>query len=239
MVLPSRLQQLPLDDYIENKKETNDNNTPQSNKEKPDITAITSLSPDYYRPPNPEDQYIPPGRKYFDRDELMAPIDDIKVGPPIIQNDGLYRQQFAIQDFGRQIRSNIMKSDVNSKVGPQHTLKPSIKNSFYIKEQRYLDPDFVEPDDPSLKYKETGNHLIDYMKIYKENPHYIETDDAVNKAIRDHVNKKVPMPGYARLKVAIVKKLHEFNLDNQKYVDKDKKEKGGSGLKTFYKSSSK
>lgn len=40
--------------------------------------------PDYYRPPNEEDMYVPPGRNYFDREELNPAEDDIKVGPPII-----------------------------------------------------------------------------------------------------------------------------------------------------------
>ena len=49
-----------------------------------------------------------------------------------------------------------------------------------------MDPEkFVEPDDASMKYKETGTHLIDYMKLYKANPNYVETDDDVSRAIRE------------------------------------------------------
>ena len=49
-----------------------------------------------------------------------------------------------------------------------------------------MDPEkFVEPDDASMKYKETGTHLIDYMKLYKSNPNYVETDDDVSRAIRE------------------------------------------------------
>ena len=84
------------------------------------------------------------------------------------------------------MRQNILQTEVSNKVGPANALKPAIKNAFYIKEQRFLDPEkFVEPDDASMKYKETGTHLIDYMKLYKANPNYVETDNDVSRAIRE------------------------------------------------------
>ena len=40
--------------------------------------------------------YVPPGRKRYDRSELNPSEDNIELGPPTLQNDQIYRQQFAI-----------------------------------------------------------------------------------------------------------------------------------------------
>ena len=89
---------------------------------------------EYYQPPNEEDMYIPPGRKKYDRDELNPEEENIKLGPPTLLNENLYRQQFAIQDYMRTLREAICLDDVNSKQSPHKSIKPVIKNAFYIKE---------------------------------------------------------------------------------------------------------
>lgn len=68
-------------------------------------------------------------------------------------------------------------NEVNSKLGPSHAIKPAIKNSFYINEQRQYIPQFVEPDDEANKRTETGKHVMDYLKYYKDNPTYIEAEN--------------------------------------------------------------
>ena len=35
-----------------------------------------------------------------------------------------------------------------------------------------------------LKDKETGKHVQDYIKMYKENPNFVEDEDAASKAIQ-------------------------------------------------------
>lgn len=67
--------------------------------------------------------------------------------------------------------------DINSKQLPPQAIKPKIKDAFYIKEQRWVNPEFVEPDDEVNKFRETGKHVMDYIQYYKDNPTFIETDD--------------------------------------------------------------
>ena len=81
--------------------------------------------------------YIPPGRKRYDRSELRPSEDNIELGPPTLQNDQIYRQQFAIQDYLKTLKEQITLGDFTKKQGgPVEQLKPAIKNKFYIKEQR-------------------------------------------------------------------------------------------------------
>lgn len=54
--------------------------------------------------PAEEDIYIPPGRRYVDREELNPPEDIIDLGPPTLDNETLYRQQFAIQDYAKTLK---------------------------------------------------------------------------------------------------------------------------------------
>ena len=54
--------------------------------------------------PAEEDIYLPPGRKRVDREELCPPEDEIELGPPTLDNDALYRQQFAIHDYVKTLR---------------------------------------------------------------------------------------------------------------------------------------
>ena len=68
-----------------------------------------------YQPPNEEDEYVPPGRRKYDRNELRPPEDEIKLGPPIIDNDDIYRQQFAIKETLSTLRDTLQLTDVNSK----------------------------------------------------------------------------------------------------------------------------
>ena len=46
---------------------------------------------EYYRMPKEEDMYIPPGHKFYNRDELQPSEDNIKLGPPTLKNDEIYR----------------------------------------------------------------------------------------------------------------------------------------------------
>ena len=41
--------------------------------------------------PAEEDMYVPPGRKFYDREDLNPIEDKIELGPPILQNDEIYR----------------------------------------------------------------------------------------------------------------------------------------------------
>ena len=134
--------------------------------------------------PAEEDMYIPPGRKPVDREELQPAEDKIELGPPTLDNESLYRQQFAIQDFAKTLREQVVLHDVSSKVSPLHTVKPAIKNSFYIKEQRWNDEEFVEPDDEAKQNKETVSHVVDYLNLYKENPTFLENKDPTLKALQ-------------------------------------------------------
>ena len=62
---------------------------------------------EYYRMPKEEDMYIPPGRKFYNREELQPSEDNIKLGPPTLKNDEIYRQQYAIKDYLRTLRDTI------------------------------------------------------------------------------------------------------------------------------------
>ena len=114
----------------------------------------------------------------------------------------------------RTLREAIYLDDVNSKQSPHKAIKPKIKNSFYVKEQRFVEKDFVEPDDDVNQTKDTGHHVIDYLQMYKDNPTYMEKDDASAKAHRKTISTKIPMPAYARIKVAMTRKLNKM-LDEQ------------------------
>jgi len=86
MVSPSTLQTLPLDENIVPPSFTGDKDSSVlaiMPAKTPSVPKPGEM-PDYYRPPNEEDMYVPPGRNYFDREELNPAEDDIKVGPPII-----------------------------------------------------------------------------------------------------------------------------------------------------------
>lgn len=64
--------------------------------------------------PAEEDMYIPPGRKPHDRNELQPKEDDITLGPPIVDNDDICRQRFAIKDYLSSLRETIKMHDVTS-----------------------------------------------------------------------------------------------------------------------------
>ena len=110
----------------------------------------------------------------------------------------------------RTLREAIYLDDVNSKTSPHKAIKPKIMNAFYVKEQRFIEKDFVEPDDDVNQTKDTGHHVIDYLRMYKENPTFIEKDDASTKAYRKTISTKIPMPAYARIKVAMTRKLNKM-----------------------------
>ena len=43
-------------------------------------------------------------------------------------------------------------NDINAKDTPVNLLKPAIQNSFYIKEQKWMNPDYIGPEHKSRKY---------------------------------------------------------------------------------------
>lgn len=50
-----------------------------------------------------------------------------------------------------------------------------MKNSFFIKEQRWANPaEFIEPDDEAIKDREAGKHLVEYIDQYRGNPRFLE-----------------------------------------------------------------
>ena len=85
------------------------------------------LYPEPYVMPNEEDIYLPIGRKWVDREELRPAEDIIELGPPALENDFLFRQQFAIHDYVKTLRHQIANHDINSKLSPHQAIKPAIK----------------------------------------------------------------------------------------------------------------
>ncbi len=166
--------------------------------------------------PAEEDLYLPPGRRWIDREELCPPEDEIELGPPTLDNDTLYRQQFAIHDYVKTLRQQIAIYDVNSKTSPHMAIKPAIKSSFYIQEQRQADQDFVEPDDEVNKQRQAGEYIIDYMKYYKNNPIFVEQLDETTKALKQHLNEKMPIPSAARTKIAMMRKIEQILVKSKK-----------------------
>ena len=136
--------------------------TPLKGKAKKVSPSDPSFTP--YSMPAEEDIYIPPGRKPFDRNELRPKEENIELGPPIVDNDDICRQRYAIKDYSQTLRETIKMHDVTSVQQPSEAIKPALKKSFFIKEQRWTNPvEFVEPDDEANKDKEAGAHLVDYI----------------------------------------------------------------------------
>lgn len=70
------------------------------------------------------------------------------------------------------------------------------------------DPDFVEPDDDQVKDKEAASLLVDYLRSYKENPSFIENFNDITQAAQDaNINKKIPLPLFARNKLTSLRKV--------------------------------
>ena len=111
--------------------------------------------------------YVPPGKKPYRRKEIAVEGTVAKMGPPTVDNEHLYRQNYAIRDFARAMRTTIGLTDVNSRVLPSEALRPEVKKAFFIKEQRWALNEFVEPDDEQATEKKTAEYLRDYMKHYK------------------------------------------------------------------------
>lgn len=150
-----------------------------------DPSPIVSSGLEYYSPPNEEDYYVAPGRKKYERDDWS--FEKINPAPPTLKNDQIIRQKFAIQDFLKTLRNQLYFQDVTRRVGPQDTIKAAIKDSFYVKEQRWFDPDFVEPDDEVFKSKEAVQFVVNYLKKHRENPSFIEHNDSTQKALEDYL----------------------------------------------------
>ena len=57
-----------------------------------------------------------------------------------------------------------MLADLQTSVLPSDALKPAIKNTFFVKEQRWARSDaFVEPDDEQVALNSTADYLKDYL----------------------------------------------------------------------------
>lgn len=77
-----------------------------------------------------------------------------------------------------------------------------------MKEQRWANPaEFVEPDDEVLKGESAVKHLIDFLNSYKEKPRFLEQTDQTSKALKAARAKKIPLPTYAKMQMAMMKKI--------------------------------
>ena len=127
---------------------------------------LSPSDPNYtpYQPIAEEDIYLPPGRKPHNRDELRPSEDNMDLGPPIVDNDDICRQRFAIKDYLLTLRETIKMHDVTSLQPPQEAVRPAMKSNFFIKEQKWANPaEFIEPDDEACKASAAGKHLEDYI----------------------------------------------------------------------------
>ena len=88
--------------------------TPKETKLKKPRSIVSPL--EYYRMPDEEDLYIPPGRKPYDRDELNPSENKIELGPPILKNDEIYRQHYSIKDYLNTLRKTIEVTEINDQV---------------------------------------------------------------------------------------------------------------------------
>ena len=62
-----------------------------------------------------------------------------------------------------------------------------------------LDPEYKAPDDKSRKNEESARAVEEYMNNYKKEPWYIgQKEDDMNVAMKRLVEKKVPLPTFAR-----------------------------------------
>ena len=78
---------------------------------------------------------MPPGRKPYDRNELDVSGTVNKMGPPTVDNEHLFRQNYAIRDFAKALKTTITLNDVSgTTVLPAEALKPAIKSTFFVKE---------------------------------------------------------------------------------------------------------
>ena len=96
------------------------------------------------------------------------------------------------------MRQQISWNDVTKQVKPTQAIKSAIKNSFYIKEQRLVNLDFVEPDDDQEVNKETARFLVDYLKNHKENPTFMEEGKNSEKTQEMLLMEKIPLPNFAK-----------------------------------------
>ena len=170
-------------------------------------TAERSVRP--YQPVNAEDVYVPPGRKLYDRKDMEVEGTVAKMGPPTVDNEHLYRQNYAIRDFARAMKTTIGLTDVNSRVLPSDALKPEVKKAFFIKEQRWALNEFIEPDDEAAAGKQSADYLRDYMKHYKQNPRFFEQTDRLTQVLKADLNKKIPLPQQAQNQIKLQKAIIE------------------------------
>ena len=140
------------------------------------------------------------GRTPFNKDDHAAD-DDFRVTHQTIDSDGLYRQNFAIKEFARTLHDTILLHDINQKVEPQVALKPAIKKSFYVKELKLLNPDYVDPDDEQKKNTEASQALVSYLDSYRQNPNFLEDLNPAVQAAKRQVDRKLPLPPYAKQQI--------------------------------------
>ena len=101
----------------------------------------------------PEDEFIPPGKKKWDRDSLTEWKQEfITSGKPVLHNKDVCRQNYALRDFAYTLTNTITMNDINSKDTAANMLKPAIANTFYTKERNWLDPEYNGPEHESRKH---------------------------------------------------------------------------------------
>ena len=92
------------------------------------VAEVEKIVAHVTRPPiAPEDEYIAPGRRKYDRDSLAGFEEElVKTGPPILHNGELCRQNYALRDFAYTLANTVKMNDINSKDTPVNLLKPAI-----------------------------------------------------------------------------------------------------------------
>ena len=118
------------------------------------VAEVEEIVKKVNKPPiAPEDEFIPPGRRKWDRESLTEWKQELtKEGPPVLHNKDVCRQNYALRDFAYTLTNTITMNDINSKDTAANMLKPAIANSFYIKERSWLDPEYVGPEHESRQY---------------------------------------------------------------------------------------
>ena len=72
---------------------------------------------------------------------------------------------------------------------------------------------------------EAVQFLVDYLDTYKKHPAFIEQFDSHQKPSETRIEDQVPLPLFARLKIAIFKKMmiHKKEIENKNKTTDNKK----------------
>ena len=123
-------------------------------------------------------------------------------------------------------------NDINSKDTPVNLLKPAIENAFYIKEQKWIDPEYAGPEHKTRRYQEAAQIVAEYLTAYRKDPRYVEQpDDDQGVALKKALEKKVPLPTFARQDLQRLKVIFDMESDlrerSRRLKKKLKQQEGG------------